>query len=350
MRNPIFDFLKSLAIVMVVLQHFMMCLGLGMEMMNVWPGKLITMVNMPLFIFISGWFATSLHKKSFRQLVTTRYTSMVRPTIVYSVLSAVICGLLTSTLPNTLTGGLKYLIHSLISSYWFVWVILYCTIATWFTFAICGIWNKDKVSWHIEVLLLVALFAVVCFIPNGSVPHIHYFKAMFPFYIMGYISRCIGFFERLKPHQLQITVLCGLLYMAASFMYKGEWSFYYFGLTTMPTLAYRYGLMIVLALCGIVLLYFLSEYFLSGAKGRRKRVSTIIGKATELGGLTLAIYLIQGVIMAILDCYRDYLQITETWANFTLSLCCTLLFMVLVYCFIKSVQKSKWLSRYLLGK
>lgn len=105
MRNPVFDFLKSLAIVLVVLQHFMMRLGLGMEMMNVWPGKLITMVNMPLFIFISGWFATSLHKKSFRQLVTTRYASMVRPTIVYSVLSAVICGLLTSTLPNTLTGG-----------------------------------------------------------------------------------------------------------------------------------------------------------------------------------------------------------------------------------------------------
>lgn len=39
MRNPIFDFLKSLAIVLVVLQHFMMRLGLGMEMMNVWPGK-----------------------------------------------------------------------------------------------------------------------------------------------------------------------------------------------------------------------------------------------------------------------------------------------------------------------
>ena len=106
-RNPVFDLMKCVAITLVVMQHFMMKYGLGMNMMDVWPGKMITLVNMPLFIFMSGWFAGSLHNKSLCQLVTSRYKTLLRPTIVYSIFSAVVCGLIMGTLPSTVGGGRK---------------------------------------------------------------------------------------------------------------------------------------------------------------------------------------------------------------------------------------------------
>ena len=71
---------------------------------------------------------------------------------------------------------------------------------------------------------------------------------------------------------------------------------------------------------------------------------------TELGSFTLAIYMIQGVLMAVLNCYKDEIRITSNWANYTVSIVLSVVFMIFIYYMIQLVSKSEFLSRYLLGK
>lgn len=350
MRNPVFDLLKFIAIFLVVLQHFMMRFGLEMGMMDVWPGKMIIMVNMPLFIFISGWFSGSLHNKTIGQLVTSRYTSLVRPTIVYSILSAFACGIILNDLPSNCGGYLKFIMHSIISSYWFIWVVLYCTIVTWLAFFLIRMIYNGKYSLTMELLLLTAILFVSFLIPNGTVPHIHYFKAMFPLFIIGYGLSSIKFFDKCKSIAKCLAIICFVIYLGVSLVYQGKWSFYYFGLTPMPYLAYYYVLMILVAMCGIVALFYFCNYYLTHRSGKSKFGNKIVKAITELGGYTLAIYMIQGVLMAVLNCYKDEIRITSNWANYTVSIVLSVVFMLLIYYMIQFVLKSEFLSRYLLGK
>ena len=349
-RNPVFDFLKFIAIFLVVLQHFMMRFGLDMGMMDVWPGKMIIMVNMPLFIFISGWFSASLHNKTFSHLLSSRYTSLVRPTIVYSILSAFVCGMILNNLPSGWGGYLEFIMHSIISSYWFIWVVLYCTIVTWLAFFVIRMIYKGMNTLTSELLMLIAILFVSFLIPNGTVPHIHYFKAMFPLFIIGYGQSSIKFFDKCKPFAKSLAIICTLTYLGISLIYQGKWSFYYFGLTPMPNLAYYYVLMILVAMFGIVALYYLCDYYLKYRSDKSKFGNKIVKAITELGSYTLAIYMIQGVLMAVLNCYKDEIRITSNWANYTVSIVLSVVFMIFIYYMIQLVSKSEFLSRYLLGK
>ena len=349
-RNPVFDLMKCVAITLVVMQHFMMKYGLGMNMMDVWPGKMITLVNMPLFIFMSGWFAGSLHNKSLCQLVTSRYKTLLRPTIVYSIFSAVVCGLIMGTLPSTVGGAEKFIVHSLISSYWFIWVIIYCTIATWVVFFICRLLRKDKPALWIEVLLMISVLIRSFFIRNGLIPWIHHFKAMFPFFILGYWMGCIDLFEKLRKYAVLATTICIILYLIASFIFHGVWSFYYFGSTPLPQLIIYYALMIVVGFSGIIAIYYILEYCVERYSNSTGHGKCLLDKSVEIGVYTLSIYMIQGVLMDVLTCYSEQVKISSNWANYGLSLISTIVFMVIVYHLILVFLKNKWTSRYLLGK
>ena len=349
-RNPVFDFLKFIAIFLVVLQHFMMRLGLDMGMTDVWVGKMIIMVNMPLFIFISGWFSGSLHNKTLVQLISSRYTSLMRPTIVYSILSAYVCGVILNDLPSGWGGHFIFIMHSIISSYWFIWVVLYCTIVTWVTFFFIRMIYSGKYSLLFELLILTIILFASFLIPNGTVPHIHYFKAMFPLFVIGYGLNGIKFFDKCKPFTKSLALICAVTYLGISLVYQGEWSFYFFGLTPMPYLAYYYVLMIIVAMCGIVALYYFCAFYLSHRSVKSKFNNKIVKAITDLGSYTLAIYMIQGILMSVLDCYRNEIRITNNVVNYLVSIVLSIVFMTSIYFIIHLVLKSELVSRYLLGK
>lgn len=59
-RDPLYDLLKAFAIFLVILQHMIFNCGEGYHMTDTLVGKAITMINMPLFMFITGFFLSLL--------------------------------------------------------------------------------------------------------------------------------------------------------------------------------------------------------------------------------------------------------------------------------------------------
>lgn len=59
-REVSFDLLKCFAIFLVIWQHCISELGYGMNMLTTPIGRAIIMINMPLFMFIVGYFSKSL--------------------------------------------------------------------------------------------------------------------------------------------------------------------------------------------------------------------------------------------------------------------------------------------------
>ena len=104
-REATFDLLKFVAIYLVILGHCLGRLGLGMEILNHPMGKLIVMVNMPLFIFITGYFGQSLYKRTFIPLLVAKYRTLLRPCLVYSIVCALLCDFILMNQGVTLTGG-----------------------------------------------------------------------------------------------------------------------------------------------------------------------------------------------------------------------------------------------------
>lgn len=191
-------------------------------------------------------------------------------------------------------------------------------------------------------MILVLAF----FITNGSVPHIHYFKSMFPFFHYGYGLRRIQFFDKLRPHTVTAMVASGLLYLVILLVYRGKWSFYYFGMTSFPQLTYYYLLMIVVGFAGIVFFYYVTEFFFTHSNERPVIVGKMVSVAAKMGGFTLAIYLMQGILMSVLECFEEKLRLSTNWINYGVSLISAAAFMVLAYYIIGILQRNKWLSCY----
>lgn len=85
-RDVTFDFLKSIAIFLVILGHSM---ATGPE--NVYHninGRWIVMMNMPLFMFIVGFFSLSSIKRGFREMLTNKWHTLLIPTLVYGVITS----------------------------------------------------------------------------------------------------------------------------------------------------------------------------------------------------------------------------------------------------------------------
>lgn len=104
-RSIEYDVLKCGAIYLVILGHCLGRLGLGNGIFENPVGKAIIMVNMPLFIFISGFFSSSIHKRSIIDLLIQKYKQLVRPTIVYSIIMCAISCILLNEYPDSFIGG-----------------------------------------------------------------------------------------------------------------------------------------------------------------------------------------------------------------------------------------------------
>ena len=122
-RESTFDILKCIAIYMVILGHCLGRLGLGMSLMDHPIGKLIVMSNMPIFVFISGYFSSSIYKRDFKTNIKNKYITLVRPNIIYSVIFVIICSVLISGVHDI--SLVKDVIKGIFTTYWFIWAILY---------------------------------------------------------------------------------------------------------------------------------------------------------------------------------------------------------------------------------
>ena len=336
-RDTTIDVLKFIAIYMVILGHCLGRFGLGMSVLDHPIGKLIVMVNMPLFIFVTGYFSSSMYKRAFKEVAIGKYKTLIRPNIVYSIFCLVIVTLITGDFSKTAGQWLFVTVDYIISTYWFIWVVLYASIYSWLFMKIGG--GKN------DVLILLISLGTVFILPNTHIPHMLYFKAMYPFFILGYIVRKYKLFDQLKERERSLLVLLIPLYILSSVLYKGSDSFYYFGLTPFPRVIGNYLVMIFVGIMGITILYVLSSIVV-----RRFANKSPIIYISKMGQYTLAIYMLQGIITEVLDCFQNELKIDDSYLETTVALGASICIILCICVVVNWIKRNHFLSTYFLGK
>lgn len=110
-RDVTFDFLKAVAIFLVIWGHSM-AMGPNDVYHNI-NGHWIVLVNMPLFMFIVGYFSISAEKRSIKQILVNKWHALIVPTLIYGSVTFIPRFSLSKTLvfSDIAKGGGNYRLH-----------------------------------------------------------------------------------------------------------------------------------------------------------------------------------------------------------------------------------------------
>jgi len=284
-RLPQYDILKAFAIFLVIWQHALNLCGYGMDFLNTWPGKLITSVNMPLFMFMVGYFSESSIRKSWKQMISTKWVTLLRPMCLFCVVQLVINVIFDNRLIiNDIYGGVKHLLLSFIKPYWFIYALMY------------SIGWLRVFNWLCRSRLALAgivSYVVLMLIPRAlPIPHFMYFQSMYIFFIVGLLFKQFNWGQLLVKKYV-ITILIALTgYVSTLFFIKKDTSFYFFLLIDNIDYIKSYLLTICSGICGIMLLYVGIMKIVPVNNEFWKWLAMV-------GQYTLSIYMMQGVLCEI---------------------------------------------------
>lgn len=116
-RDRAIDLLKFVAIFLIILRHCLSRLGLCMAGLDHPIGKLIVIVNMPLFIFITGYFGKSLYQRNLNELFFSKYRTLLRPSIMFALLTIIIFDIIILSKPLGLKEGVNILVDRVVYGY-----------------------------------------------------------------------------------------------------------------------------------------------------------------------------------------------------------------------------------------
>lgn len=205
-RDGYLDFLKGLAVVLVVVGH---CIQFGQgeavlqgrTFFDDWAFRSIYSFHMPLFALISGWlFGASIERHGLSaQMLAHRCLSLVAPIVSFGVLSYMV-----QCLFGQAELGIKDLLSHVAYQLWFLYAMISCSVlvAALRTFA------GDS------LIAYVMACGLTIFAPLLLNLHEHAF--VFPYFTGGYLMRSKmnlsigGGLNRLSPFCLISTALWGL--------------------------------------------------------------------------------------------------------------------------------------------
>lgn len=327
-RELSFDLLKCFAIFLVIWQHCIFNLGYGIDMLSTSAGRAISMVNMPLFMFIVGYFSKSSILCSFGQMVKKKWHTLLLPMLIY-------CGiqyLIEIHEVGITPPHYKSLILSVIRPYWFIWALMYSIL--WFRlFRI--ILPKLNLA-----LVSAASFVVLMLIPRDIfVPHFMSFQSMYPFFLMGFISKRYNLLSKFQTSSYKwlIVVLSFLVFASLYIVYRKENFFYFFLLISTPEWIKSFIMMLIAGFVGIIISYSIADTI-------AHKNNPIIKWTAEIGKYTFAIYMIQGILCKITD-YTHY----EIFNQFVLLAIALAVFLLLSELTL-FLRKFRSAAKYLLGK
>lgn len=335
-RNNYFDFIKGIAIILVVFGH---CIQYGSGILFIANEdyyddvifKLIYSFHMPLFALISGYFFyKSVRKSSFKGIIWKQCTMIGIPVISWNLLYYIVITSAKIFLGRDEFGfqTIKDGIKSIWINLWFLWIILLLSLIV-----IVIHWCfKDNVIGYILIL------AITLLLPDNY--NFCYVGFLYPFYILGYFSN--NWIERLnckkfKPIVLIITGaiwICLLLYYNKdSFIYTTGFSLV--GKNTLEQIKidiFRF----LIGLFGCIFVLLLVSY------GKRIINNQII---CELGKITLGIYIISSYICQLILVKATSSVIPNYLLNFIECIVILGICVIGIY----FIKKSRILNKLLLG-
>ena len=190
-RNNCLDIAKGIAALLMVWGH---CIQFGngstfLQQQCYYDDvayRLIYSFHMPLFAIIGGYLLScSLKKRNALSVMSTRLRSLGLPIIVWSLVNYLI-EISTHGLADGIIGIMKQYFWTLVSTHWFLWAMLFCSICV---ILIHGACNNSVVAF-------IAVFVLSMIIPDKF--NLSYFKFLYPFFAIGYLwgDKSIG--KRMK--------------------------------------------------------------------------------------------------------------------------------------------------------
>ncbi len=285
-RNELIDFMRGALILLVVFGHsvqFNMYNGSdGYWNDGVW--KLVYMFHMPMFMLISGYVSyLSASRKAPIDVTKARLLQLVIPMVIWSVVLTVVMAV-----ANRLTGvpvAVGPMVFDTIRSsaigFWFLTALLFST----FVVLVLRQFRLDR-----PIILLVAAVAVALVpVDKGIVCLTQY---TFPFFCTGWALSSSDAIRRLDRRALYAvavllvpaSILCFHLWNSQTYIYVSRMVIVDFG--SVETILFRYA---AGAIVGALFLFLVWQAY------RFIKLPIL----AEFGKASLAIYLVQTVVMAI---------------------------------------------------
>lgn len=333
-RNTLLDYLRGIAIFLVVLGHTIQYSTRGEGFFSNPVFILIYTFHMPLFMLISGYlFFASQAKRSLKQLVQAKAKQILIPLLLWAF--AIVLVNNRGTLVHHLADWRIIFTWanywgSVVAGLWFLWTSFVCAVVT----ALISKKLGDSIWAYVGATLLILA------LPNTN--YFYFVKYMLPFFFTGYL-----YHKHAARLQLTKKILIYLSFLAYPllvlywqtdfYIYKSGESFSLFSSHNLLIITYRY----TIGLFGIILFGTVVKYLLFFPKARL---------VIWLGKNSLGIYVIStlGFLLAV-KWMQQLPHGSVVLYSLLLAPTAALLIAVLSGAATRVISQQAFLNRYLLG-
>jgi fucose 4-O-acetylase-like acetyltransferase len=248
-RNIRIDFLKGIAIFLVVYGHCIQYAGNGKN--NFFHDPVFIFIysfHMPLFMMISGWvFFYSFYEKSLNGIVSNKFKKLVVPVISWTITFSFFAGLIKYN-HNFIESIFNVSIGKIYNGFWFLTAL--------FIISIVFSYIAKKSPKH-QLVSLTAFWIILMLTPDTY--NLSYIKFMYPYFVLGFYSN--KYKKYLQNRNYLMGILAFILLGVTLFFWEDKYYIYTTGMSfydnNLPDklfiVAYRY----LAGLAGIGLVFFL---------------------------------------------------------------------------------------------
>lgn len=320
------DALKCLGILLVIEGHVRQ-LGMGIKVYDTLPGIMLYSFNMPIFFFVSGFFAykSSLTCKEIGKRTWQKFLFLFVPAFAFSVYS----DLLSHDNPLDM-------IHNGFGEYWFTFTLFECFIIYYIAHVFL---KKEKIRHIALVLLAIAGVCVLSVFQNfgPAILDTNHLTKYFQFFVTGILAmRYKKQYEKLMNNE-NIKAITILAFFAL--LFSLDYSIW-------PNPVFHVLRDVVLRYLGtfIVLSFFVcqSSWF--------DKESKVLSFICKVGKRSLAIYLLQYFFIPHLMPLPSWLEGMDRMSVHVFSLGYSFVILATCMLFITLLMNSKIVSKYVLGQ
>lgn len=201
-RNSSIDIAKGIAALLVVLGH---CIqfgnGEGYLQKKLYFDDVVFQaiysLHMPLFALIGGYlFCGSLRRRGAKSELLMKLRTLGIPIFCWGIVN-IILDFLTRGMATSVVGIMKQCFWTLLSTHWFLWAMLLCSISVIIVHAAF----KDSVQVYI-ILFIVNLI-------TPDVYNLQYFKFLYPFFAIGYLWKSKDIRAAFITRISRSKIICG---------------------------------------------------------------------------------------------------------------------------------------------
>lgn len=339
-RNGYIDFLKGIAIILVVFGHNIQY-GSGSNYLtnelffdNI-IFKFIYSFHMPLFAIISGYlFFWTIKKYDSKKVIKKKICSLLVPLIICCTLNIFVISVkyyleYKTLLPNILKEFQNLLSYSL----WFLPAMFISSIIVLLV---------EKIRFKYKDLMYIIITIIMVILPNYLYFPLYFY--MFPYFVVGFLYnkyKILDKFNKIRKNYLVMIIVIIIFGIALSF-YNYDSYIYTSSLSILNNKRqilidlYRY----IIGFLGIIMVVYISSFIYEKCKNK------IIRLIEKIGKLSMGIY--------ILSCYFNIYVFINLAKNFIPNLLIwiieTLVTLTMFYLGTSLIDKVPILSKYILGK